>query len=69
MHVMLLSCLASLHISVISIVQEKVADHLNEVGSKKRVYSTDFDPYDTDLDVEYDVNFWSLYYFCYFCGV
>ncbi|KAM0894906.1 hypothetical protein ACQ4PT_024167 [Festuca glaucescens] len=47
----------SLHISVISIVQEKVADHLNEVGSKKRVYGTDFDdPYDTDSDVEYDYN-------------
>ncbi|KAM0917139.1 hypothetical protein ACQ4PT_009696 [Festuca glaucescens] len=33
--------------------EEKVADQLNEVGSKKRVYGTDFDPYDTDSDVEH----------------
>ncbi|KAM0826429.1 hypothetical protein ACQ4PT_068885 [Festuca glaucescens] len=36
--------------------EEKVADHLNEVGSKKRFYGTDFDPYDMDSDVEYDYN-------------
>ncbi|KAM0867079.1 hypothetical protein ACQ4PT_042236 [Festuca glaucescens] len=36
--------------------KEKVADHLKEVDSKKMVYGTDFDPYDTDSDVEYDYN-------------
>ncbi|KAM0899781.1 hypothetical protein ACQ4PT_021069 [Festuca glaucescens] len=36
--------------------EEKVADHLKEVDSKKRVYDRDFDPYDTDSDVEYDYN-------------
>ncbi|KAM0847926.1 hypothetical protein ACQ4PT_054697 [Festuca glaucescens] len=35
--------------------EEKVADHLNKVDSKKRVNSN-FDPYDTDSDVEYDYN-------------